>query len=185
VRRIAAVFGLVVGISLLVVPRGAVASCAADPTMRRAITDARLLFVGTVVDTTNSDRWALVDVEEVWKGTDVPPRVSIKAGPRNAWPFMSMSSTDRHFREDTRYLFFPYGREGAEMQDNDCTSTTVYGPRLDRFRPEVTFEPTGVAVPPRDALLPFRMEYVALAVLCVGLFALFRRYHRRHESSGF
>lgn len=122
------------------------ASCAPPPPMKRAMAEAPAVFVGQVVSTTNEDRWAVVDVEEVWKG-DVPERVEVRGGPADPPGRLSVvSSVDRDFKNGRRYLFVPYRRKGDVFLDNICTRTTRYSGRLDKYRPA-----GAVPLPPDDA----------------------------------
>ncbi|MGH2821368.1 MAG: hypothetical protein ACRDJ5_12015 [Actinomycetota bacterium] len=128
---------VVVAASALVPGHPAGASCVTAPPLKRAVARARTAFVGRVLATSNEGRWATVDVLELWRGDPVPEQVHIQAGPADPiLPFIGVaSSTDRHFRVGARYLFFPYGRKGRVFQDNNCTSTTRFGPRVRRLRP--------------------------------------------------
>lgn len=111
------------------------ASCAGVTSVRRALRDARIAFVGTVTATTNEGRWATVEVTEVWKG-DVDARVEVRGGPKDPpGPMSVISSVDRHYRDGRTYLFLPYAGHGDTFRDNVCTATTRYADRLERFRP--------------------------------------------------
>lgn len=122
------------GALVLVWPGVAQASCAPQPPMRRAIQDAPSVFVGEVVGVTNASRWATVDVEEVWKGPDLPSEVEVRAGPVDPpGPFGSASSVDRTFAPGVTYLFVPYRGKGSVFYDNACTRTTRFRPDLKRF----------------------------------------------------
>ena len=111
------------------------ASCAGVPPVRSALRDARTAFVGTVLETTESGRWATVEVTEVWKG-DAGERVEVRGGPPDPpGPLNAASSVDRHFREGKTYLFIPEAVSETVFRDSICTATTGYEKRLDRFRP--------------------------------------------------
>ncbi len=128
----------------------AAASCAPPQPMPAAIDDAAAVFVGTVTDTSNSERWATVDVSEVWKG-DVEPRVEVKAGPKDPpGPMGVASSVDRTFEGGKTYLFVPHGGSGTEFKDSICSRTTVYRDELDRFRPADPSRPGGETRAPDD-----------------------------------
>lgn len=119
------------------------ASCAEIPPLERAVEEAPILFVGTVTDTTNADRWATVTVEEVWKGKGIGRAVEVRAGPKDPpGPLMSASSVDRTYQEGVRYLFFPYrARRGTTLSDSSCSSTTRFTSALERYRPASAHEP--------------------------------------------
>lgn len=111
------------------------ASCAGVPPTKRAVREARTAFVGTVTETTNGGRWATVEVSEVWKG-DAAPVVEVRGGPEDPpGPTNVVSSIDRHFREGKTYLFVPGAGSETVFRDDNCSATTGYAKRLDRFRP--------------------------------------------------
>ena len=155
----------------------AAASCAGEPPLPRAVADAEILFVGTVTETTNRARWAIVSVEEVWKGEHIPDVVQIRAGPADpVGPEYSASSVDRDFESGRRYLFFPYGRKDAVLQDNSCTSTRVFTESLARFRPETVAAPQPGDLDPEDfdsGSLPSDGPTAIVGALIAGLVAAF------------
>lgn len=112
------------------------ASCVEPPPTGRAVKEADIVFVGTVTETTNQDRWALVAVEEIWKGEDLEPVVEIKGGPADPpGEMMAASSNERTFKEGERYLFFPYRTRFGTLRDSSCSNTTRFTADLERFRP--------------------------------------------------
>lgn len=122
------------------------ASCVAPPPMAQAIEDAHAVFVGTVVDTSNGDRWATVRVSEVWRG-QVADLVEVRGGPKDPpGPLHVASSADRTYRDGQTYLFLPFGADGDDVfHDDSCSSTVRYGDGFERFRP------SGAAAPPPGA----------------------------------
>ena len=120
----------------------AVASCAGPVPIRRAIDDAPAVFVGTVTELENMRRWATVEVTDVWKGM-VDDVVEVRAGPKDPpGPISTVTSIDRHYRRGREYLFVVYRGRGSPFRDNNCSRTTRYEPRLDRFRPASAIHPT-------------------------------------------
>jgi hypothetical protein len=90
------------------------ASCAAPLSVRKAIKEAPSVVGATVVDVTTGKRWATVEVEEVWKGPELPSQVEIRAGPKDPpGPVSAASSVDRTFDREERYLFVPYKGSGS------------------------------------------------------------------------
>lgn len=177
-NRVGGLVALTSVVSLVVSWAGpAKASCAEMPPLPRAVAEAEILFVGTVTETTNRARWAVVSVEEVWKGENIPDVVQIRAGPADpAGPMMSASSVDRSFKDGRRYLFFPYGRKDAVLQDNICTSTRVFTERLTRFRPEAAAAPEPGDVGPDDfdsGTIPSDGVVAIVGALIAGLAAAF------------
>lgn len=157
----------------------AVASCAAPPPLARAIEDAPTVFVGTVTDTSNDDRWAVVDVSDVWKG-DVAAQVEVRGGPENPpGPTNVASSIDRTFRDGETYLFLPRDDGDTVFRDDSCSSTTRYRESFERLRPAGVQAPE---TPPGPAPAPAPDEgtsmWWAAAALVAALAAgavLFRR----------
>lgn len=136
----------------LAVPAGpAFASCAPPPAAEEAVRQSDLVFVGTVAELANRDRWAVFTVEQVWKGDPGGARVDVRAGPAEPGDGTGVAtSVDRTYQLGTRYLVFAravsqgsdavaYG-PGARWSDNACSLTQPYDPSLDRLRP-ATVEP--------------------------------------------
>jgi hypothetical protein len=162
--------------ALVTVAPAAQASCVFVSDYEESLDEAPILFVGTVDDVTNGDRTATVTVDEVWKG-DVPRATTVIGG---AVGENTASSVDRTYRLGRRYLFAPYERDRANFQDNACTPTRVFGPRLERFRPAdalIYAEPSEAPAPgepgePTSAGDEFPWVPIAAAALVVGLAVL-------------
>lgn len=111
------------------------ASCAALPPLPQALAEADVVFVGTVIETTNEQRWATVEVEEVWKGEDIPSTAEVRGGPKDPpGPMNVVSSVDTSYREGARYLFVPFNSTNP-YRDNACTPTRRFTPEVQRLRP--------------------------------------------------
>ena len=156
----------------------ALASCAAPPPMGQAIDDAHAVFVGTVVDTSNGDRWATVRVSEVWRGR-VADHVEVRGGPADPpGPVHAASSVDRTYREGETYLFLPFGADGDEVfHDDSCSSTVRYGEGFERFRPRGAAAPApggGPASADGASLSPW-WGALAVAALAGSVWAWRRR----------
>jgi hypothetical protein len=140
-RRVAWLLMLSLGLAALA-PAGAWASCLADPrTLKEVVRDSNVVFVGTVMSVSNRDRWAVVRVDEVWKGPQLPPEVEVRAGPQSE---TEATSNDRMFKAGVRYLFVPLG-EASPFSDNICSHTTEWRDELDAARPGASLPKTGVA----------------------------------------
>lgn len=112
----------------------ALASCVEIPETEEGIRRATTVFVGQVIETDNLRRWVLVDVEDVWKG-EVADRVEVHAGPPDPpGPMQVASSGDRHYKLDKTYLFVLSDRT-EPFRDDNCSATTVWGPRLAQYDP--------------------------------------------------
>lgn len=149
VRRLVALAVLALpltGSVLAVTAMPAAASCAAAPTIAGDLQRADLVFVGTVTQLTNDERWATFQVEDLWKGDPGAPQVEVRAGPGNpGGDIKAGSSVDRTFDAGARYLVFAYDPgahgyvrmwgEDSRFEDNICSATTLYAPTFDQFRP--------------------------------------------------
>jgi hypothetical protein len=127
---------VVVVAALLVLPAPVLADCQMAPPIEEAVTTSELVFVGTVTAVANGGRSVSVRVEEIWRGGDMPPAVTVLGGTDPARPM----EDDRTFEAGVRYIFLPVVVDGR-MIDNICSATT---PWVDDF----------AAVRPADALTP-------------------------------
>ena len=130
----------------------AVASCAAPVPLDQAIAEASNVFVGTVAELRFDDRFAVFDVEDVWKG-DLPDRVEVNGGPsivdlESAGDGVSVAtSVDRTYRLGERYLVVSHGLDQDVLADNACSATREYADDLVDFRPADAHAPTLTEVP--------------------------------------
>jgi uncharacterized protein YceK len=108
------------------------AACATVPSLKAAVAEGDVVFVGTVLHLDNQDRWATVRVEERWSGArDLPETVVVHGGPDPG----TATGQDRTYLKD-RYLFDATG--GPEvLQDDACSATTRSEFELDTFLPIV------------------------------------------------
>jgi len=121
------------------------ASCGVEATpndglnvLERIAATAPVAFVGTVIATDSRDRRALVGVESVWRGPDLPATVIVQGSVLSAG---AASADDRQFAVGQRYLFVP-SNTTSPFIDHVCTSTQRY---------TSTFAPAA-ARPPRLAV---------------------------------
>ena len=123
-------------LALIAIPSvPAAASCGTVPPVRKALSSSTVVFVGTVVSLENLDRWATVQVDEVWKGEDVPEEVEVRAGPKGE---RTMTTVDRSYVLGRQYLFFlfsPYRDPPDFYRDTACSATTRFKQELTKFRP--------------------------------------------------
>lgn len=96
---------------------GAQASCAQMPSLQEAVATAPLVFVGTVVSTSDGDRVARVSVESIWKGPDLPAYVDVHGSPSSGSG--TATSVDRRFRAGERDLFVLFS-DRPPYQDNSA-----------------------------------------------------------------
>lgn len=158
-------------------PQTALALCAPSVLIDEAIANANVVLVGTVTDLSNESRWARVEVEEVWKGPDLPAVVVVRGGPEpGVW-----SSVDRTYRA-VRYLFIVQF-DGRVLTDSVCGNTAEWSDNLLVFRPADWRGPAGAAGESGDARWPIDPGAIAgaalLALVVIGGSAWVAR--RRHD----
>ena len=136
-----AVVAVLAGLALIGRPAApAAASCALLPGTAPPNPYAALpvVFLGTVVTTLEQDRLAIVRVESVWNGPDLPATVEVRGSPALGTPVPAgmgvATSVDRTYQRGQRYLFAPIN-DRPPFEDNACTPTRVYSPDLEAFRP--------------------------------------------------
>ncbi|GMR02318.1 MAG: hypothetical protein BMS9Abin20_0648 [Acidimicrobiia bacterium] len=181
--------------AIAVVPQPALASCAEPPDLETAFADAEVVFIGNVVELSNQDRTAVMQVEQVWKGPQLPDVVTVNGGPSDP---SVITSVDRTFEVGT-YIVFPINSD-PPFEDNACTLTQRTSTALDVINP-FTDEPpepatTGgtvvtvggdvgaVAVEPILVTggtnpTPFVVAGAIVVILGVGVFAWRRRSTHR------
>lgn len=182
--------------------QSALASCAEPPDLETAFAEADIVFIGVVVELTNNDRTAKMEVESVWKGPQLPDVVTVHGSPDDPNLF---TSVDRTFTYGT-YIVFPVNTE-PPFQDNICTLTQRTTSALDAINPgadelietvtgavTTTVAATGDIPPPvprqqsgapepeqvDEGLFPSRTLTIGLAtvLMIIGLFAWWRRSHQ-------
>ena len=124
------------------VGRPALASCAELPDLETAFADAEVVFIGVVVELSNQDRTAVMKVEQVWKGPQLPAVVTVHGGPDDPGV---ITSVDRTFEIGT-YVVFPVN-SSPPFEDNACTLTQRTSTALDVINPFA-------AEPPEDPNAP-------------------------------
>jgi hypothetical protein len=121
---------MVAAVSVALPASQASASCAPTPSIEESLQSADLVFVGTVVELNNRNRWATFTLEDIWKGEPASPRLDVRGGP----PGGQATSVDRTFELDKRYLVF--ARKGERhWEDNACSATRLYDQSHDASRP--------------------------------------------------
>ena len=129
--RVLRVLAAVAALAFVLPPTAVLADCMMPPPVEEAAKTAEIVFVGTVVETSNHNSWASVVVEETWRGPDLPAAVVVKGGPAGNMA----TSVDRFFEVDVKYLFFPYADEAGDLADNSCTNTVQWSADLAQLRP--------------------------------------------------
>jgi hypothetical protein len=125
--------GSILGLLILMSwTRPVIASCALPPgEVGPRWSDADIVILGTVRAVADQDRIATVVVEEIWRGPDLPPEVTVRGGFGTGATF---TSGDRTFETDVRYLFDLRESEGS-LQDNACSLTAPWSADLAALRP--------------------------------------------------
>ena len=170
--------GSILGLLILMSWTGpVVASCALPPgEVGPRWSDAEIVILGTVRAVADQDRIATVVVEEIWRGPDLPPEVTVRGGFGTGDAF---TSGDRTFEPGVRYLFDLRESEGS-LQDNACSLTARWSAELAAFRPA---DARLVATQPRsdanavDLAVPLGIIVVvgAVALILLGLALGIRR----------
>jgi hypothetical protein len=154
---------------------GAQASCAQMPSLQEAVTTAPLVFVGTVVSTSDGDRVARVSVESIWKGPDLPAYVDVHGSPASGGA--GATSVDRKFRVGERDLFVLFS-DRPPYQDNSCSATQPYTAGLGALAPD---DARPAAPPTAGEELQYLVSLfwlpvlIALLVAAVAAFIIRRR----------
>lgn len=125
----------------------AAGSCAPPIPLDQAIAEAPYVFVGTVAELRFEDRFAVFDVEDVWKG-DLAGQALVNGGPSLADLEAAAAdglgvatSVDRTYGLGQRYLVVSHGLDDGVLLDNACSATSDYDDNLDRFRPATAYSP--------------------------------------------
>jgi hypothetical protein len=156
-----------------VAPTGATtvhASCAVSPLVSVAdvINASKVVFVGSVLYTTDENRSARVKVESIWKGPKLPTYVDVHGAAPGSGPF-SASEGDRHYQSGQRYLFVP--RNGSPPFDDygECDfGAQLYTAELAAYAPPDVTAPD--APGPFDVMENIAGQYSGPARIAVLLF---------------
>jgi hypothetical protein len=148
-------------------PRAALASCVIAPPLEQAVEAAEIVFIGTVEETAQGNRWASVAVEEVWRGPDQPKTVVVKGGPAGN----TATSVDRSFEVGVKYIFLPYVDPAEGLSDNSCTNTQPWTEAMAALRPAGARPPIGETNAPADGGVDLG-GFVGPAILVAVVFAV-------------
>jgi hypothetical protein len=119
------------------------ASCIQAPSLREQIAASPMVFVGTVMSTSDNDRVAHVSVESIWKGPVLPAYVDVHGSPVSG-PF-TISSVDRTYRAGERDIFVLFSDQ-QPLQDNSCSATQPYTSEVAAFAPSNAKSPAPLTV---------------------------------------
>jgi hypothetical protein len=157
----------------------ALSACASPPAIEDAVRTGEIVFVGTVTFVENGDRWAVVNVDERWRGADsLPESVQVHGGLEPG----TVLGTDRSY-ELGRYLFVVTDA-GDHLADSACSGTRLWTGDLARLRPNgVAAVAPGPGDSPFDMLVSGDVLVVvalvgALLVAIVAYILILRRRQR-------
>lgn len=105
---------------------GVHASCGISgplPSAADQVSAAKVVFVGSVIYTTDNNRTARVKVEAIWKGPRLPAYVDVHGEAPGSGPF-SGSEGDHQFQSGQEYLFFPLNNQPPFEDYGDCNIST-------------------------------------------------------------
>jgi hypothetical protein len=140
-NRVLIALALIAGV--IVVPAGAaMAQCGPSVPVEEYLDRAGVAFVGSVVDRSNRDRTAVMEVLEVWKGDRLPSRVTVSGGPEDVG---QQTSIDRTFLLGQIYLVMP-ANSRSPFYDSLCSGTQLWTTPTGVI-PEHLQEAAGASVP--------------------------------------
>ena len=173
-RRFALLLPIAALFAILATPGAVLADCMAPPPIEEAVAQNEVVFVGTVVAVQDQGRRATVEIDEVWRGPDLPVTTVVLGGQGDGF-----TSVDRTYEVGMTYVFFPsVDPESRALLDNLCTNTTPWQDDFEQVRPADARSPIGEPNG-EDAgfdvagLVPMGALVLAVAgvLLVVGLFA--------------
>jgi hypothetical protein len=167
------------------------ASCAIQqPSVSEQLSTAFVVFVGTVVYTSDANRSARVKVESIWKGPGLPAYVDVH-GEAPGSGMMSASEGDHVYHPGGRYLFAPLNSSSPFLDYGECaTLTQTYSDALAAYAPADARHPAGATAV--DLIENAVGEYwwpslpvLAVVVVAIALaIAVMRRREPRASSAG-
>jgi hypothetical protein len=165
---------------LVIGAQGAQASCAMLSSLQEQIGTAPLVFVGTVVSTSDSDRVAHIRVESIWKGPTLSAYVDVHGSPVSG--FNIHSSVDRMYRAGERDIFVLFS-DSEPYQDNSCSATQPYTAEIAAMAPADARPPAPVT--PVEQVQIWLIQYglpVGIALVVIAAAALVGLRRRRAGS---
>jgi len=161
-------------LATVVAPGGTSASCAMPPGLEEQVSEAEIVFVGTVAAVRNMGRTASFSVEEIWQGPDLPEQVTVLGGPEDE---MMATSADRSFTVGIRYLVAAY-LDGGTIHDNSCSATHEWHALLEELRPADARSPTVTVDSEAESdssVVPMLLVAAGLAAVATLSVVAFRR----------
>ncbi len=165
------------------------ASCAPFSTAE-AVARAEVLLVGVATANREQGAYTKFNVEEVWKGPDLAPKVWVQGGQdQPPWPFNHFigvnSSNDVRFEVGERYLI---AASAETFKTEACTATRTFDPRLREYAPSSIRGPNqqglaGANAPPSILLLDVATMVALLGLALAAVLTLHGRISREHNSA--
>src|SRR6202165_2302326 len=166
---------------------GAQASCGvagSPPSLGDQLGAAHVLFIGSVVYTSNGDRTARVKVESIWKGPTLPAYVDVH-GEAPGCGAGCGSSMDHSYSSGQRYLFAPLNDNPPFQDYGECGGLTQpYSADLAAYAPADTRAPYPAT--PTEQVQNVVGQYwwpvTVFAVILLALVAVVRRRRRKRPT---
>lgn len=177
---------LLAGLLTVIAAMPAHASCAAEP--EDAIADRATVFLATAVEQT--DRYARVEVAEVWRGPDLAPTVWLQTSSAELapWPLRlvlrASTSVDAQLVPGTRYLI---ATQDGGFRTSTCLVTEASEDLVRRLAPETTRPPiasgaTGAEPGVLDGTSGVAVAIALIAALPAGVWMTYRRFRPTHPN---
>ncbi len=126
-------------VALLAAPGAVLADCMMPPPIEEAVQTNDVVLVGTVVAVQDQGRRATVQVDEIWRGPDLPETTVVLGGQGDAF-----TSVDRTYEVGMKYVFFPsVDPDTRALVDNLCTNTAEWQDDYEKIRPTEARSPIG------------------------------------------
>lgn len=179
-----AMFAMLAGLLVLAMATPAHADCAAAPA--DVITEQEMVFLATAVEQT--DRYARVEVEEIWRGPDLAPTVWLQtsAAELPPWParllLRAATSVDADLVPGTPYLI---ATVDGGFETNTCLVTEASNEVMERLAPDATREPVasgatgqgpGILEGTSGIALAIALVVMSIVALAVGGWLASRRF---------
>ena len=158
---------LVAAAALLLGAMPAAASCMPPIPIAQALAQADSVFVGSVIGLANSNRTATLNVDEVWRGPDLPAHAVVHGGGEGDM----FTGVDRTWEAEGTYLVFASIVDG-QLTDNACSTTQPWSGELDALRPSDARPPGDPTDLDTSGGLPGTLLVVIGAFGAIGLVSL-------------
>lgn len=169
IRKLLALFLAVVAVAFWN-GNGTLASCGGTPpSISEQLGNARVVFVGTVLNTSDNNRTARVRVESIWKGPLLPMYVDVHGEAPGSGPF-SGSEADHLYQPGQRYLFAPINTNTPFEDYGECgTLTQPYTADLATYAPADAHAPAPWTAMDEVRYAASQYWWTVLVILAIAL----------------